>query len=248
MDAITISNLSKRFKIPHEKKTTVLDNIVGLVTRRVSYEEFWALRDVDLSVKEGEALGVIGRNGSGKSTLLKILAGVMFPDRGSIKTTGSVASFLALGAGFQAELTAKENVYLYSSILGVSNKEVSRGYYEILDFAELRRFENMKIKNFSSGMYMRLAFATAFHTNPDIMLIDEVFAVGDQTFQDKCREKINEFRKRGKTIVFVSHGLDAVKSLCSRTILLDAGRVVSMGDTEKVVKEYLAMISGGAHA
>jgi lipopolysaccharide transport system ATP-binding protein len=248
MDTVIVSNISKKFKIPHEKKTTLLQNIVGIVKRQFAYEEFWALREVDFSVKNGESLGIIGRNGSGKSTLLKILAGVLYPDSGSIIVNGRVACFLELGVGFQYELTAKENVYIYGSILGMSNKEVSRKYNEIFDFAELKKFESMKLKNFSSGMYVRLAFATAVHANPNIMLIDEVFAVGDEPFQKKCAEKMLEFRKQGKTIVFVSHALNAVQSLCPRCLLLSNGRVASMGDTEKVINDYHAMLSDGAHA
>jgi len=193
MSAIIVDNISKKFRIPHEKKTTVFQNIVGLIKRQFSYEEFWALKDVSFEVNKGEALGIIGRNGSGKSTLLKILARVLYSDSGSVSLNGKVASFLELGVGFQPELTAKENVYIYSSILGLRRKQVDRIYDDIFDFAELKKFENMKLKNFSSGMYLRLAFATAIHANPDTFLIDEVFAVGDEAFQKKCRDKMNEF-------------------------------------------------------
>ena len=246
MSAIIIDNISKKFRIPHEKKTTVFQNIVGLVKRQFDYEEFWALKDVSFEVKEGEALGIIGRNGSGKSTLLKILAKVLYPDSGSVALNGRVASFLELGVGFQTELTAKENVYIYSSILGLSRKHVDRIYDDILDFAELKKFENMKLKNFSSGMYLRLAFATAIHANPDTFLIDEVFAVGDEAFQKKCHDKMNQFKAEGKTIVFVSHALNTVKELCQRSILLNEGRIVTMGDTEKVINDYLALLEGVA--
>ena len=160
-DAITANNLSKRFKIPHEKKTTLFQNIVGLVKRQFDYEEFWAVKDVSFDIKKGETFGIIGRNGSGKTTLLKILAKVMYPDTGSLSINGKVACFLELGVGFQPELTAKENVYLYSSILGMSRREAKLRYDDIFDFAELRKFESMKLKNFSSGMHMRLAFSTA---------------------------------------------------------------------------------------
>ena len=245
MSAIIVDNISKKFRIPHEKKTTVFQNIVGLIKRQFDYEEFWALKDVSFEVKKGEALGIIGRNGSGKSTLLKILAKVLYPDSGSVSLNGKVASFLELGVGFQPELTAKENVYIYSSILGLSRKQVDRIYDEILDFAELKKFENMKLKNFSSGMYLRLAFSTAVHATPDTFLIDEVLAVGDEAFQKKCQDKINQFQTEGKTIVFVSHDLDTVKNLCQRSILLNEGRIVTTGDTEKVINDYLAMLQGG---
>ena len=245
MSAIIVDNVSKKFRIPHEKKTTVFQNIVGLIKRQFDYEEFWALKDVSFEVNKGEAFGIIGRNGSGKSTLLKILAGVLYSDSGSVAMDGKVASFLELGVGFQPELTAKENVYIYSSILGLRRKHVDKVYDDIFDFAELKKFENMKLKNFSSGMNLRLAFSTAVHATPDTFLIDEVFAVGDESFQKKCRDKMNQFKAEGKTIVFVSHALDAVKELCQRSMLLNEGRIVTMGDTEKVINDYLALLQGG---
>jgi lipopolysaccharide transport system ATP-binding protein len=242
MSVIIVDKVSKRFRIPHEKKTTVFQNIVGVIKRQFDYEELWALRDVSFEVNKGEALGIIGRNGSGKSTLLKILARVLYPDGGSVSLNGKVASFLELGVGFQSELTARENVYIYSSILGLSRKQVDRTYDDIFDFAELKKFETMKLKSFSSGMYLRLAFSTAVHAIPDTLLIDEVFAVGDETFQKKCRDRMNHFKAEGKTIVFVSHALNTVKELCQRTILLNEGRIVAMGDTEKVINDYLALL------
>jgi len=245
MSVIIVDNISKRFRIPHEKKTTVFQNIIGLVKRQFDYEEFWALKDVSFEVKKSEALGIIGRNGSGKSTLLKILAKVLYPDGGSVSLNGTVASFLELGIGFQPELTAKENVYIYSSIMGLSRKHVDRIYDEIFDFAELKKFENMQLKNFSSGMYMRLAFSTAVHANPDTFLIDEVFAVGDEAFQKKCQDRMSQFKAEGKTIVFVSHDLNAVKLLCQRSMLLNEGQIITMGDTEKVINDYLALLQGG---
>ena len=242
MSAIIVDNISKKFRIPHEKKNTVFQNIVGLIKRQFDYEEFWALKDVSFEVNKGEALGIIGRNGSGKSTLLKILAKVLYPDSGSVSLDGKVASFLQLGVGFQPELTARENVYIYSSILGLRRKQVNTLYDDIFDFAELKKFENMKLKNFSSGMNLRLAFSTAIHAIPDTLLIDEVLAVGDEAFRKKCQDKINQFKTEGKTIVFVSHALDTVKELCQRAMLLNEGRIVTMGDTEKVINDYLAML------
>ncbi|MFC1938406.1 ABC transporter ATP-binding protein [Chloroflexota bacterium] len=242
MDAIVVDNVSKRFRIPHEKKTTLFQNIVGLIKRQYSYEEFWALKDISFTMEKGEAFGIIGKNGSGKTTLLRILAKVLYPDTGSVKLNGKLAPFLELGVGFQPELTANDNVYIYSSILGMSRKQVRIIYDDIFEFAELKKFESMKLKNLSSGMYMRLAFSTAIHANPDTMLIDEVFAVGDEAFQKKCEAKINEFKEQGKTIVFVSHSLDAVTKLCQRSLFLNEGRIVSMGNTKKVINDYLAML------
>ncbi len=242
MSAIIVDNVSKKFRIPREKRSTVFQNIVGLIKRQLSYEEFWALKDISFEVNKGEAFGVIGRNGSGKSTLLKIMANILYPDSGSVTMDGKVASFLQLGVGFQSELTARENVYIYSSILGLGRKQVDKAYDEIIDFAELKKFENMKLKQFSSGMSVRLAFATAIHAVPDTLLLDEVLAVGDEAFQKKCREKMDQFKAEGKTIVYVSHALNAVKELCQRSMLVSQGRVVSIGDSDKVVADYLAML------
>jgi lipopolysaccharide transport system ATP-binding protein len=242
VDAIVVDNVSKKFKIPHEKKTTLFQNVVGLVRRQFAYEEFWALKGISFSVEQGEVFGIIGRNGSGKTTLLKILANVLYSESGSVTMNGRVAPFLELGVGFQPELTAAENVYIYCCVLGMSRKEAKSKYDDIFDFAELRRFESMKLKNFSSGMYLRLAFSTAIHTNPDTLLIDEVLAVGDEAFQQKCKDKMQEFKRQGKTIVFVSHALDAVESLCQRSLLLDDGRIISIGKTEEVIGDYLEML------
>ena len=239
MAAIEVKCVSKRFKLPHEKKRTLFHNLIGIVKRQMSYEELWALKNVSFEVKKGEAFGIIGKNGSGKSTLLKILAGVLYPDDGSVAINSKIASFLELGVGFQPELTAEENVYIYGSILGLTRKEVRQKYDTIFDFAELNNFKNMKLKNFSSGMYLRLAFSTAVHAAPDTLLIDEVLAVGDETFQKKCALKINEFRAQGKTIVFVSHDLGSVKNLCQKTLLLSKGQTQMIGKTEDVVQEYL---------
>lgn len=237
--AIVVENVSKRFKIPHEKKRTVYDNVAGLVKgNKYSYEEFWALQNISFTVKRGETLGIIGENGSGKSTLLKVIAGVFYPDSGKVTVNGKIAPFLELGVGFQAELTADENVYIYGSIMGLNRAQIKNKIDEIFEFAELEKFRNAKLKSFSSGMYARLAFSTAISTDPDIILIDEALAVGDESFQRKCYEKINEFRKNEKTIIFVSHGLGTVKQLCERSILLSHGQINSIGYSEKVVNDY----------
>jgi ABC-type polysaccharide/polyol phosphate transport system ATPase subunit len=217
----------------------VYENLIGMFSGEKGYDEFWALKDVSFSVKHGETFGVIGPNGSGKSTLLKMLAGVLYPDSGSIKVNGRIAPFLELGVGFQPELSARENIYLYSAIMGLTKREVERKYEDILEFAELKRFENMRLRNFSSGMYVRLAFSIAIQTNPDILLLDEVLAVGDEQFQRKCSEKIDEIRKSGKTIILVSHNLGAVKSLCKKSVLLTNGHIKANGDTFKVIESYM---------
>ena len=238
MSAITVNNISKRFRLPHHKKTTLLQNAIGLIKRQMTYEEFWALKDISFEVDKGEALGIVGRNGSGKSTLLKMLARVLYPDTGSVRVNGKVASFLELGVGFQTELTAAENVYIYASVLGMNRRATQRIYEDIFDFAELKKFEDMKLKNFSSGMYARLAFSTAIFINPDIMLIDEVLAVGDESFQSKCIDTINRFKQEGKTIIFVSHDLITIEKLCDKALLLDLGRTIMQGNTKKVIDEY----------
>jgi len=240
--AIVVENVSKTFRIPKERKITVYEHLIGLFGRGAqSYEVFNALQDVSFSVKHGETFGVIGPNGCGKSTLLKVLAGVLYPDSGRVKMGGKIAPFLELGVGFQPELSARDNVYLYGAIMGLTRKDVDQRYDEIMDFSELKRFENMKLRNFSSGMYVRLAFATAIQTNPDIMLVDEVLSVGDESFQRKCGAKIDEIRRAGKTILLVSHSLGTVKQLCSRCLLMNHGQMVALGETEDVLAEYERM-------
>lgn len=242
MNAIEVNNICKKFRIPHEKKTTLFQNIIGIIKRQYSYEEFWALNDVSLEIARGETFGIIGRNGSGKSTLLKIIASVLYPDSGTVFINGKVASFLELGVGFQPELTAEDNVYIYSSILGMTRKKTRAVFDEIFDFAELIKFKNMKLKNFSSGMYVRLAFSTAIHADPEILLVDEVLAVGDEAFQKKCISKIDEFRNQGKTIVLVSHSLSMIKLICNKAILLMNGKITACGETETVINSYLNAI------
>ncbi len=243
--AIAVENVSKRFRIPHEKKATFFDHLIGVVKGgSYSYEEFLALNDVSFSVRKGETFGVIGPNGCGKSTLLKVLAGVLYPDSGRVRIEGKIAPFLELGVGFQPDLTALENIRLYGAVMGLTRKQIEERREEILEFAELKRFENMKLKNFSSGMYVKLAFSTAIQTDPDILLVDEVLSVGDEAFQKKCGAEINEIRRAGKTIVFVSHALGTVKDLCDRCILLNQGQIVAEGEAGHVVDEYMRVVKG----
>jgi lipopolysaccharide transport system ATP-binding protein len=239
-EAVVVENVSKRFRIPHERKSTFYDHLFGLARGgRYTYEVFSALEEVSFSVRRGETFGVIGPNGCGKSTLLKILAGVLRPDGGRVAIAGKVAPFLELGVGFHPELTAIENIRLYGAIMGLSRREIEGKREEILEFADLKRFENMKLKNFSSGMYVKLAFATAIEANPDILLVDEVLSVGDEAFQKKCAGKIEEIRRAGKTIVYVSHALASVRDLCDRCLFLEEGRIAALGEAEEVVEEYL---------
>jgi ABC-type polysaccharide/polyol phosphate transport system ATPase subunit len=197
------------------------------------------LKNVSFEVKEGEIFGITGPNGSGKTTLLEIIADIIYPDEGELIVNGRITPILALGVGFNPELTARENVFLYGALMGMKRGRMKDKYEEVFEFAELKRFENMKLKNFSSGMNARLAFSTAIATEPDILLVDEVLAVGDIEFQRKCMDEINKVNKNGTTIVFVSHSVEAVRDLCARAMFLDNGEVMAMGDAEEVVNAYL---------
>jgi len=246
MEVVRVEDLWKKFKIPHERRTTIFENIVGALQmlggKTFSYEEFWALKEVSFTVAKGESLGVIGENGSGKSTLLKILARILRPDRGSVQANGRIAPILGLGVGFHPDLTAKENILVYGTIMGLKNSELRKRMYSILQFADLERFRDAELKNLSSGMQMRLGFSVAIETDPDIFLIDEALAVGDMEFQQKCLSKFKEFKNKGKTIILVSHALNLVKEFCEKSLLLSRGEMISFGETEAVVNEYLKRV------
>jgi lipopolysaccharide transport system ATP-binding protein len=209
-------------------------------------DELWALKDVSLEVQPGEVLGVIGRNGVGKSTLLKVLSRITSPTSGQIDLCGRVGSLLEVGTGFHPELTGRENVYLNGAILGMSRREVARKFDDIVEFAEVERFLDTPVKRYSSGMYTRLAFAVASHLEPEILIVDEVLAVGDAAFQKKCLGKMGQVSRQGRTVLFVSHNMTAVKSLCTRATLLEGGRVALDGDVDEVVNRYLEAGSGMA--
>jgi len=211
-EAVNVSGLWKNFRLYHEKNQYLKAAI--LRGRRARYEEFWALRGIDFTVPTGTTFGVIGSNGSGKSTLLKCLTGILMPDKGSVTVKGRISALLELGAGFHPELSGRENVFMNGAILGLSKKEITAKFDDIVEFAGLENFIDTPVKNYSSGMFVRLGFAVAAHVEPEVLLIDEVLSVGDESFQRKCAERIEQFRREGRTIVFVSHGLAQVEQLC----------------------------------
>ena len=241
-NAIEVKSLSKNFRLYHERNRYI--KAAFLRGRRAKYEEFIALNDVSFDVPHGATLGIIGSNGSGKTTMLKCLTGLYTPERGSIKIDGKVAALLELGAGFHPELTGSENVYLNGAILGMTKRDVELKFDKIVEFAGLEKFINTPVKNFSSGMVVRLGFSIAAHVEPKILLIDEILSVGDQDFQRKSTEKIEEFRREGRTIVVVSHSLGLVQQLCKEVIWLDKGKIRQSGLATDVISAY----TGGSYA
>ena len=235
--AIVVDNVSKRFRMYRERNNSL--KVALMRGGRAKYEEFWALRDVAFEIPVGSTFGLIGENGSGKSTLLKTIAKILVPDRGSIRTTGTLAALLELGSGFHPELSGRENVFLNGSILGMSKAEVQRKFDEIVDFAGVEEFIDQPVKNYSSGMYVRLGFSIAINVDPDILLVDEVLAVGDQAFQDKCMEKFADFRRAGKTVVIVSHAMGSMRALCTEAAWLSKGRLERLGDASEIVDSYV---------
>jgi ABC-type polysaccharide/polyol phosphate transport system ATPase subunit len=240
--AITVRGVSKRFRLAHERYSSLKERMIHL--GRVPQEDFWALQDIDLDVADGTTAGLLGHNGSGKSTLLKCIAGILRPTTGEIVTRGRVAALLELGAGFQAELTGRENIYLNGSILGMSRRDLARRFDDIVGFAELEQFIDTQVRFYSSGMYVRLGFAIAVNVEPDILLVDEVLAVGDEAFQRKCLDRVSEFQRDGRTIVVVSHSADLVRRICQSAAVLDHGHLVASGDPQEAVqvfREHLRM-------
>lgn len=236
LPTIELKNVSKLFR--RQKQRTVKELIPALFGGEAAIASFWALNDISATIHKGETIGIIGPNGSGKSTLLKLIAGVSQTTRGSLTIRGRLAPLIELGAGFHPELTGRENVHLNGVILGMSKAEVNSKFEAIVDFAELWEFIDEPVKHYSSGMYLRLAFAVAVHTDPDILLVDEILAVGDDAFQKKCLKKIEEFKANGVTIVIVSHSLKVVKEHCTKTMYLDHSKLVRFGDTRSVCELY----------
>jgi ABC-type polysaccharide/polyol phosphate transport system ATPase subunit len=235
--AIEVDRVSKSFSIPHDQRTTFKEFFLHPL-RRPTFEVNAALQELSFHVTEGEMLGIIGPNGSGKSTLLKLIAGIYKPDTGAVRVNGKLSPFIELGVGFNPELNARDNIEVNGTLLGLSRRELQARFDSILEFAELERFVDQKLKNFSSGMLTRLAFSTAIQVPFDILLLDEVLAVGDQSFQEKCYDTFREMRRAGKTIVFVSHDLGSVARWCDRALLLQKGVVEMFGPSVEVVARY----------
>jgi ABC-2 type transport system ATP-binding protein len=243
--AVAVDAVSKRFRLYHERNQSLKAALMR--KRRAVVEEFWALQDVSFDVPEGTTFGLIGENGSGKSTLMKCMARILRPDSGSVTVRGRVSALLELGAGFHPELSGRENVYLNGAILGISQKDLTRKFDEIVDYAGIGEFIDQPVKNYSSGMYVRLGFSVAINVDPDVLLVDEVLAVGDEAFQRKCGEKFAELREQGKTIVLVSHSMVAVHNLCDKVAWLDHGRVKMLDSARKVVDEYTGAVQVDTH-
>ena len=234
--AVRVEDVWKQFRLYHERNQSLKSTITR--GRRSRFEEFWALQGIDFVIPHGESFGIIGSNGSGKSTLLKCLAGILVPDKGSITHNGRVVALLELGAGFHPELSGRENVYLNAAILGLSRTEIAKTFDDIVEFSGLEQFIDSPVKNFSSGMVVRLGFAVAAHVNPEILVIDEVLAVGDAAFQQRCYERIQEFHREGRTIILVSHGLAQVTQLCGQAAWIEKGRLRGLGPAIEVVSDY----------
>jgi ABC-2 type transport system ATP-binding protein len=240
--AIGVEHVSKSFLLPHQRRTSVKQMFLHPL-QKMEYERNEALSDVSFSVEAGECFGIVGPNGSGKSTLLKILAGIYRADSGSLRVAGRLSPFIELGVGFNPDLTARDNIRINGTLLGLSLKELAARFDDIVGFAELERFVDQKLRNYSSGMHVRLAFSIAIQVPFDILLLDEVLAVGDQSFQEKCYATFETMKREGKTIVFVSHDLPSVARFCDRAILLRAGRVEDSGTAEDVVEQYHAAVT-----
>ena len=236
-NAIELENVSKTFRVYHEKKD-LAESLTHPFTKN-KFHDLIVLQNTSFKVKKGEMFGIIGRNGTGKTTLLRLIAKIYKPDSGKIRTQGSLVSLLELGIGFNPEFTARSNIILYGKILGLSSREIKSKVKEILKFAELEEFADTKLKNFSTGMYARLAFSTAMQVDPDILLVDEILSVGDITFQQKSFEAFRSFKQNKKTIVYVSHNLDSIKELCDRALFLNNGKIECLGKPEEVIAEYI---------
>lgn len=240
--AIVLSQVGKCYYLHKHKVFLVKEILNRLLGKKKDREEFWALKDLTFSVRAGESVAIVGRNGAGKSTLLGLLAGTVYPTLGSVSVTGRVGALLELGAGFHPDLTGRENIYLNASLLGLQKPEVEARFDQIVDFSGLAEFIDVPLRTYSSGMQVRLGFSVAAHTDPKILLMDEVFAVGDQEFQLKCRGRIEEFKAQRKTMLFVGHGMETLRGICDRALWLEHGRVVADGPFDEVLSRYVSQL------
>ena len=236
--AIRVNDVSTMFNLSSEKVDSIKEYMVQLARRQLHYKEFWALQNISFELDKGDSLGILGLNGSGKSTLLKIIAGVLKPTKGGVETYGSIAPLIELGAGFDPNLSARENIYLNGAILGYDRHYMNKRFDEIIDFAELHDFVDTAVKNFSSGMVARLGFAIATMNVPDILIIDEILAVGDYKFQQKSFQRMQDMMNSGATVVFVSHSIEQVRQICKKAVLLDHGKMVAFGQSEEICNLY----------
>lgn len=245
---IQTNNVSMRFNLAQERTDTMKEYVVKLLKGKLHYTEFYALQDINISIACGESVALIGRNGCGKSTLLKIIAGVFAPSKGSIKVNGNVAPLIELGAGFDMELTARENIYLNGAVLGYDRDFMDAHFQEILDFSELHKFLDVPVKNYSSGMVARLGFSIATMVSSEILVVDEILAVGDIMFQKKCHSRMDDMLCNGTTLLFVSHDMRQVQQLCRKAVWLDGGKIRRIGPSEEVCQEYIAYMEKGETA
>lgn len=244
--AVQIDHVSKKFRLYHERNQSIKSAIMR--GRRSVHEDFWALKDVGFEVPIGSTFGLIGSNGSGKSTLLKCLAKIYYPETGKITYSGKIAALLEVGSGFHPELSGRENIFLNGSILGMSKKEITGKFDEIVDFSGVGQFIDQPVKNYSSGMYVRLGFSVAINVNPDILVVDEVLAVGDTEFQAKCAQKFVDFKNEGRTVILVSHSMESVREMCDSAAWLRHGELVKVGPADETITAYLDSLPGASAA
>ena len=240
-NAVEVKNVTMEFNMSKEKVDSIKEYFIKLVKRELHFEQFLALKDVSVTIEPGDVFGIVGLNGSGKSTLLKVISGILKPTKGTVKTVGTISPMIELGAGFDMDLTARENIFLNGSVLGYSKQMMEEKFDEILEFSELQPFVDVAVKNYSSGMVARLAFAIATITKPDILIVDEILAVGDFLFQQKCEKRIREMMDRGTTVIIVSHTIEQIERLCKHVLWLEHGNMKMLGDTKTVCDAYKAI-------
>ena len=240
-NAVEVKNVTMEFNMSKEKVDSIKEYFIKLVKRELHFEQFLALKDVSVTIEQGDVFGIVGLNGSGKSTLLKVISGILKPTKGTVKTVGTISPMIELGAGFDMDLTDRENIFLNGSVLGYSKQMMEEKFDEILEFSELQPFVDVAVKNYSSGMVARLAFAIATITKPDILIVDEILAVGDFLFQQKCEKRIREMMDRGTTVIIVSHTIEQIERLCKHVLWLEHGNMKMLGDTKTVCDAYKAI-------